>query len=89
MRNYTESGKGEAPVLSRRLTAIKEFVTPGYVLADIGTDHALLPVRLLLEGRIRCSGRRNIWNSITWITWRRHGFPTDFPLWNLERRIPS
>ena len=52
MRNYTESGKGEAPVLSRRLTAIKEFVTPGYVLADIGTDHALLPVRLLLEGRI-------------------------------------
>ena len=52
MRNYTESEKSEAPVLSRRLTAIKEFVTPGYVLADIGTDHALLPVRLLLEGKI-------------------------------------
>ena len=52
MRNYTESEKSEAPVLSRRLTAIKDFVTPGYVLADIGTDHALLPVRLLLEGKI-------------------------------------
>ena len=52
MRNYTDMEKREAPVLSRRLTAIKEFVTRGYVLADIGTDHALLPVRLLMEGKI-------------------------------------
>ena len=52
MRNYTDTEKSEAPVLSRRLTAIKEYVTPGYVLADIGTDHALLPVRLLMEGKI-------------------------------------
>ena len=52
MKNYNEKDNCEAPVLSRRLTAIKEFVTPGYVLADIGTDHALLPVRLLLEGKI-------------------------------------
>lgn len=38
--------------LSKRLRAIAEKVTPGSRLADIGSDHALLPAFLALEGRI-------------------------------------
>ncbi len=38
--------------LSKRLRAIKDFVTPGNRLADIGTDHAFIPIQLLLEGKI-------------------------------------
>ena len=38
--------------LSNRLQHIADFVTPGSRLADIGTDHALIPVHLVLEGRI-------------------------------------
>lgn len=38
--------------LSPRLSAVAALVPPGARLADVGTDHAYLPVRLLLEGRI-------------------------------------
>ena len=38
--------------MSKRLTAIGALVTEGGVLADIGTDHAYLPVFLALEGII-------------------------------------
>ena len=38
--------------LSRRLHALAAMVTPGNRLADIGTDHALIPVSLLTEKRI-------------------------------------
>ena len=38
--------------LSPRLAAIAAQVPPGARLADIGTDHAYLPVALLLEGTI-------------------------------------
>lgn len=39
--------------LPPRLAAIAALVPSGARLADIGTDHALLPVRLLLDGRIQ------------------------------------
>lgn len=39
--------------LTPRLRAVAELVPKGAVLADIGTDHAYLPVCLLLEGKIR------------------------------------
>ncbi len=38
--------------LSPRLLAVADWVLPGCRLADIGTDHALLPAWLLLHGRI-------------------------------------
>lgn len=36
--------------LSKRLTAIARRLTPGSVLADIGSDHALLPIYAVSEG---------------------------------------
>ncbi len=38
--------------ISRRLRQITQMVTPGMILADIGTDHAYVPAFLLLEGKI-------------------------------------
>ncbi len=39
--------------LSKRLTAAASFARPGAFVADVGTDHAYLPLWLLSEGRIR------------------------------------
>ena len=39
--------------LPPRLAAITALVPDGARLADVGTDHALLPIRLLLDGKIQ------------------------------------
>lgn len=38
--------------ISKRLKTVASFVTEGYRVADIGTDHAYVPIYLMLEGRI-------------------------------------
>lgn len=38
--------------LTPRLRAVADQVAPGSRLADVGTDHAYLPVRLLMDGTI-------------------------------------
>ncbi len=39
-------------MLSLRLKTIESMVDPGKVVADIGTDHALLPVELVKSGKV-------------------------------------
>lgn len=39
--------------LSPRLAAVADWVPPGAAVADVGTDHAYLPVWLLLHDRVR------------------------------------
>ena len=39
-------------MLSERLRAVASLVTPGQTLADIGTDHAYVPIRLVLDSLI-------------------------------------
>ncbi len=43
------------PSLDARLSLCAEFVRDGSRVADIGTDHAYLPVHLILSGKIPCA----------------------------------
>ncbi len=38
---------------SKRLNFIADFISPCRVLADIGTDHAYIPIRLIKTGKIK------------------------------------
>ena len=51
-RPDTEKAKTAMPSLSERLRTAASLVTPGNVLADVGTDHAFVPVFLVLNGTV-------------------------------------
>ena len=38
------------PVLSERMQATEDMVLPGFAVADIGTDHGIIPADILLKG---------------------------------------
>lgn len=38
--------------LSKRLQAVADFVTPGFSVADIGTDHGYIPIFLVSSGSV-------------------------------------
>lgn len=42
----------KAPILTPRLSAAANFVRSGAFVADVGTDHAYLPIALALSGKI-------------------------------------
>ena len=48
--NIKQNRKTVLPALSMRLRTIAEMVSPGKTMADVGTDHALVPVFLVLRG---------------------------------------
>jgi tRNA (adenine22-N1)-methyltransferase len=50
--NCGQSGLCNMIQLSKRLRAVADFVPPDGVLADIGTDHALLPTFLVQLGKV-------------------------------------
>ena len=37
--------------ISKRLKYVADFITPGLVLADIGTDHGFIPIYMVLDGK--------------------------------------
>lgn len=37
--------------LSKRLKYVSDFISPGYILADIGTDHGFIPIYMVAEGK--------------------------------------
>ncbi len=43
----------KAPILTPRLGAAANFVRSGAFVADVGTDHAYLPIALALSGKIK------------------------------------
>lgn len=73
--------------LSQRLDAVAMMVTEGNRLADIGTDHAFVPIFLAESGRIPSAlamdvNRGTLWRgparisgSMVWRHGSRHGFP--------------
>ncbi len=50
---YMEKKMTQIPKLTPRLRAAADMVREGVRVADIGTDHAYLPITLCLEGKIR------------------------------------
>ncbi len=40
----------DKPVLTERMQAIEDMVLPGLPVADIGTDHGIIPADILLKG---------------------------------------
>ncbi len=65
-----------------RIAAKAAEVTEGYV-ADVGTDHGFVPIRLMETGTVRhvvamdvrrvpCPGQQSMYGNIIWRTGSRH-----------------
>ena len=82
--------------LSKRLGAVANMVSRGYRLADIGTDHAYIPIFLVEEGRVPSAVamdiNRGLWTEPEKISWNpdrrikyRFGYRMVFRLWKKVR----
>jgi len=79
--------------LDARLSAVARRVPPGHVVADIGTDHALLPIHLLSAGIARRAIGTDVSPGALTAARRnraRYGFPVDLRLgYGLEPLAPG
>lgn len=69
---FRATSEGDSMVtVSKRLDTIASFVQPGSKVADIGSDHAFLPVYLVQTGKAECAIAGEV-NKGPWESAKRH-----------------
>ena len=66
--------------LSKRLQAVADLVTPGMRLADVGTDHAYIPIYLTQNGLVPSAIAMDIHISLN-MDWMGRSLPVFLMVW--------